>query len=165
MDGTMVAVKVVSIDVDSMRGEREFVAELGTLANVKHQNLVILRGCCVEGAQRYLVYEYMENNSLHHFLASQEGRIRFTWELRRLVCIGVARGLAYLHEQIKPYIVHRDIKARNILLDRNLHPKVSDFGLAKLLRDDNSYISTQVAGTLYVLITMSIILNFIHSTS
>lgn len=75
--------------------------------------------------------------------------MRFSWESRREVAIGVARGLAYLHEEIKPYIVHRDIKARNILLDRRLRPKVSDFGLAKLLRDDKSYISTQVAGTLY----------------
>lgn len=65
-DGTLVAVKVLSIELESMRGEREFVAELATLANIKHQNLVLLRGCCVEGANRYLVYDYMENNSLQH---------------------------------------------------------------------------------------------------
>ncbi|KAI9122144.1 hypothetical protein K1719_006833 [Acacia pycnantha] len=148
-DGIFVAVKVLSIELDSLRGEKEFVAELSTLGDIKHQNLVTLRGCCVEGAHRYLVYEYMENNSLHrYFLGSQEGRMRFSWGSRREVAIGVARGLAYLHEEIKPYIVHRDIKARNILLDRNLRPKVSDFGLAKLLRDDKSYVSTQVAGTL-----------------
>ncbi|KAF7804462.1 putative LRR receptor-like serine/threonine-protein kinase [Senna tora] len=77
-DGTFVAVKVLSIEVDSMQGEKEFVAELATLADVKHPNLVILRGCCVEGAHRYLVYQYMENNSLHHFfLGSKEGRMRF----------------------------------------------------------------------------------------
>lgn len=63
-DGTLVAVKVLSIELDSLRGEKEFVAELNTLANIKHQNLVILRGCCVEGAKRYIVYDYMENNSL-----------------------------------------------------------------------------------------------------
>jgi serine/threonine protein kinase len=66
MDGSLVAVKVLSIEIESMRGEREFVAELATLANIKHQNLVSLKGCCVEGAKRYLVYDYMENNSLHH---------------------------------------------------------------------------------------------------
>jgi serine/threonine protein kinase len=66
MDGSLVAVKVLSIEIESMRGEKEFVSELATLANIKHQNLVSLKGCCVEGAKRYLVYDYMENNSLHH---------------------------------------------------------------------------------------------------
>ncbi|KAJ1443832.1 Serine-threonine/tyrosine-protein kinase, catalytic domain [Sesbania bispinosa] len=147
-DGTLVAVKVLSIELESLRGEREFVAELTTLASIKHQNLVILRGCCVEGAKRYLVYDYMENNSLRHtFLCSEQNRMRFSWEIRRDVCIGVARVLAFLHEELKPHIVHRDIKASNILLDRNLTPKVSDFGLAKLLRDEKSHITTRVAGT------------------
>jgi len=79
---------------------------------------------------------------------SEERRMRFTWETRREVSIGVARGLDFLHEELKPHIVHRDIKAKNILLDQNFTPKVSDFGLAKLLRDEASYISTRVAGTL-----------------
>ena len=74
--------------------------------------------------------------------------MRFSWEARRDVTIGVARGLAFLHEELRPHIVHRDIKASNILLDRNFTPKVADFGLAKLLRDEKSYISTRVAGTL-----------------
>ncbi|XP_027934460.1 putative serine/threonine-protein kinase [Vigna unguiculata] len=149
LDGSLVAVKVLSVEVESMRGEREFVAELATLANIKHQNLVSLKGCCVEGVHRYLVYDYMENNSLYKtFLGSEERRMRFTWETRREVSIGVARGLDFLHEELKPHIVHRDIKAKNILLDQNFTPKVSDFGLAKLLRDEASYISTRVAGTL-----------------
>lgn len=74
--------------------------------------------------------------------------MRFSWQTRKEVSIGVARGLDFLHEDLKPHIVHRDIKAKNILLDRNFTPKVSDFGLAKLLRDEASYISTRVAGTL-----------------
>lgn len=74
--------------------------------------------------------------------------MRFTWELRRDISIGVARGLAYLHEQLNPYIVHRDIKPSNILLDQNFTPKLSDFGFAKLWRDGKSYVSTRVAGTL-----------------
>jgi len=74
--------------------------------------------------------------------------MKFTWERRRDISIGVARGLDFLHEQLKPHIVHRDIKAKNILLDSNFIPKVSDFGLAKLLRDETSHISTRVAGTL-----------------
>ncbi|KHN48301.1 Putative LRR receptor-like serine/threonine-protein kinase [Glycine soja] len=149
VDGSFVAVKVLSVEVESMRGEREFVAELATLANIKHQNLVSLKGCCVEGVHRYLVYDYMENNSLYNaFLGSEERRMKFTWERRRDISIGVARGLDFLHEQLKPHIVHRDIKAKNILLDSNFIPKVSDFGLAKLLRDETSHISTRVAGTL-----------------
>ncbi|XP_045831465.1 putative serine/threonine-protein kinase [Trifolium pratense] len=149
VDGSSVAVKVLSIEIESMRGEREFVAELATLANIKHQNLVSLKGCCVEGAKRYLVYDYMENNSLHHtFLGSEDRRMRFSWEARRNISIGVASGVSYLHEELKPHIVHRDIKAKNILIDRNFTPKVSDFGLAKLMRDETSYISTKVAGTL-----------------
>ncbi|KAJ1398466.1 Serine-threonine/tyrosine-protein kinase, catalytic domain [Sesbania bispinosa] len=148
-DGTFVAVKVLSIELESMRGEREFVAELATLANIKHQNLASLQGCCVEGAHRYLVYDYMENNTLYHaFLGSEERRMRFSWETRKDISIGVARGLVVLHEELRPHIVHRDIKAKNILLDQNFTPKVSDFGLAKLLRDEKSHISTQVAGTL-----------------
>ncbi|KAE9585454.1 putative protein kinase RLK-Pelle-DLSV family [Lupinus albus] len=106
-DGTLVAVKVLSIEVESMRAEREFIAELATLANIKHQNLVILRGCCVEGAQRYLIYDYMENN--HTFLGSELKRMRFRWETRRNISIGVAHVLAFLHEELKPHIVHRDI--------------------------------------------------------
>ncbi|XP_020210005.1 putative serine/threonine-protein kinase [Cajanus cajan] len=149
VDGSFVAVKVLSVEVESMRGEREFVVELATLANIRHQNLVSLRGCCVEGVHRYLVYEYMENNSLYNtFLGSEERRTRFMWETRREISIGVARALVFLHEELKPHIVHRDIKAKNILLDRNFTPKVSDFGLAKLLRDEASHVSTRVAGTL-----------------
>ena len=74
--------------------------------------------------------------------------MKFNWELRKNVLTGVARGLAFLHEEVNPHIVHRDIKDSNILLDRNFTPRVSDFGFAKLLRDDKSYISTRVAGTL-----------------
>lgn len=149
IDGSFVAVKVLSVETESMRGEREFVAELAALANIKHQNLVGFKGCCVEGAKRYLVYDYMENNSLHHtFLGSEERRTSFSWESRRNISIGVARAISYLHEELKPHIVHRDIKAKNILIDRNFTPKVADFGLAKLMRDETSYISTKVAGTL-----------------
>ncbi|KAL2345051.1 hypothetical protein Fmac_006336 [Flemingia macrophylla] len=148
-DGTLVAVKVLSVELDSLRGEKEFVAELTTLANIKHQNLINLRGCCVEGTRRYIVYDYMENNSLRYtFLGSEQSRMKFSWEVRRDVSIGVASVLAFLHEEIKPHIVHRDVKSSNVLLDPNFTPKVSDFGLAKLLKDEKSYISTQIAGTL-----------------
>lgn len=78
----------------------------------------------------------------------EQNRLKFSWETRRDISIGVARGLAYLHEEVEPHIVHRDIKASNILLDQNFSPKVSDFGLSRLLRDNTSHISTRVAGTL-----------------
>lgn len=141
-----IAVKVLSVELESMRGEREFISEIAALSDINHHNLVTLKGCCIHGAQRLLVYEYMENNSLSHsFLGSEQNRARFSWTLRKHVVLGVARGLHYLHEQ---HIVHRDIKASNILLDHDFTPKLADFGLAKLFRDNTSHISTRVAGTL-----------------
>ncbi|KAJ6699149.1 RECEPTOR-LIKE KINASE [Salix purpurea] len=148
-DGSVVAVKVLSVEIESMRGEREFISEIAALSDIRHENLVILRGCCVDGANRYLVYDYMENNSLVHTLLGQEhNRAKFNWEARRGISLGVARGIAYLHEVVQPHILHRDIKASNILLDQNFIPKVSDFGLSRLLRDNKSHVSTHVAGTL-----------------
>lgn len=148
-DGSVVAVKVLSIELESMRGEREFISEIATLCNIKHENLVTFRGCCVDGAQRYIVYDYMENNSLAHtLLGAEQNRLRFSWKARRDISIGVARALAYLLEEVEPHIIHRDIKASNILLDGNFTPKVSDFGLSKLLIDSTSHVSTRVAGTL-----------------
>ncbi|KAH6762362.1 Protein kinase superfamily protein [Perilla frutescens var. hirtella] len=144
-----IAVKVLSVELESMRGEREFISEIAALSDIKHENLVTLKGCCIHGAQRLLVYEYMENNSLTHtFLGTEQNRKRFTWGLRKNVALGIARGLCYLHEGVTPHIVHRDIKASNILIDRDFTPKLADFGLAKLLRDNISFISTRVAGTL-----------------
>ncbi|XVF55460.1 hypothetical protein PTKIN_Ptkin06aG0037700 [Pterospermum kingtungense] len=148
-NGTIVAVKMLSIELESMRGEREFVSEIITLTNLKHENLITLEGCCVDGANRFLVYNYMENNSLAQILlGGEQTRMKLGWQARRAISLGVARGLAYLHEVAEPHIVHRDIKASNILLDHNLEPKVSDFGLSRILRDDASHISTHVAGTL-----------------
>ncbi|EOY07816.1 LRR receptor-like serine/threonine-protein kinase isoform 2 [Theobroma cacao] len=148
-NGIVVAVKMLSVELESMRGEREFVSEIITLSNLKHENLVTLKGCCVDGANRFLVYNYMENNSLAQILlGGEQNRIKLGWEPRRAISLGVARGLAYLHEEAKPHIVHRDIKASNILLDQNLIPKVSDFGLSRILRDNVTHISTHVAGTL-----------------
>ncbi|CAI9784273.1 unnamed protein product [Fraxinus pennsylvanica] len=98
--------------------------------------------------QLLLVYEYMENNSLARALfGPEEHQLKLDWPTRHKICIGIARGLAYLHEESRLKIVHRDIKATNVLLDKNLHPKISDFGLAKLDEEDNTHISTRIAGT------------------
>lgn len=146
-DGTAVAVKVLSLQ--SRQGKKEFLSELLAISNVSHENLVKLYGCCVEESHKILVYNYLENNSLSQtLLGSRHSSIQFNWRTRVNICIGVAKGLAYLHDVIRPHIVHRDIKASNILLDDDLTPKISDFGLAKLLPSDVSHISTRVAGTL-----------------
>ncbi|XP_057531294.1 cold-responsive protein kinase 1-like isoform X1 [Amaranthus tricolor] len=146
-DGTMVAVKVLS--PESRQGLREFVTELKVLADVEHENLVKIVGCCVEGNNRILVSGYLENNSLSQSLLGQnQNMIDFNWKTRRNICIGIAKGLAFLHEEVRPHIVHRDIKASNILLDRDFTAKISDFGLAKLIPANMTHVSTRVAGTL-----------------
>ncbi|KAK8447335.1 hypothetical protein SEVIR_8G050825v4 [Setaria viridis] len=146
-DGTVVAVKVLS--ATSRQGVREFLTELTAISDIKHKNLVTPVGCCAEGSHRILVYKYLENNSLAQTLLGRRySNIRFNWCARVNISVGVARGLAFLHEEIRPPIIHRDIKASNILLDKDLTPKISDFGLAKLLPPNATYVSIQVAGTL-----------------
>ncbi|XP_059453465.1 probable leucine-rich repeat receptor-like serine/threonine-protein kinase At3g14840 [Corylus avellana] len=146
LDGTIIAVKQLSSK--SKQGNREFVNEIGTISALQHPHLVKLYGCCIEGNQLLLVYEYMENNSLARALFGPEDyELKLDWPTRQRICIGIARGLAYLHEESRLKIVHRDIKATNVLLDKNLNSKISDFGLAKLDEEDNTHISTRVAGT------------------
>nr|XP_017244525.1 PREDICTED: putative serine/threonine-protein kinase isoform X1 [Daucus carota subsp. sativus] len=146
-DGTLVALKVLS--VESSPGVREFLTVINTISAIQHENLVSLYGCCVEGGHRIVVYGYLENNSLAQtLLGSMRSNIKFSWNIRTKICIGVARGLAFLHEEIQPHVVHRDIKASNVLLDKDLTPKISDFGLAKLFPANLTHISTRVAGTL-----------------
>ncbi|XP_075496889.1 putative LRR receptor-like serine/threonine-protein kinase RFK1 isoform X3 [Primulina tabacum] len=146
-DGTVIAVKQLSSR--SRQGNREFLNEIGMISCLQHPNLVKLYGCCIEGDQLLVVYEYMENNSLAHVLfGSKEGQLILNWPIRFSICIGIARGLAFLHDESRLKIVHRDIKATNVLLDKDLNPKISDFGLARLNEDENSHISTKVAGTI-----------------
>ncbi|XP_021848856.1 cold-responsive protein kinase 1 isoform X2 [Spinacia oleracea] len=146
-DGTMIAVKVLS--PESRQGLREFVTELTVLANIEHENLVEILGCCAEGNNRILVSIYCENSSLAQTLLGQSNSsIFFNWRTRRNICIGIAKGLAFLHEEVHPRIIHRDIKASNILLDKDLTAKISDFGLAKLIPANMTHVSTRVAGTL-----------------
>ncbi|KAG2689611.1 hypothetical protein I3760_09G146700 [Carya illinoinensis] len=144
-DGRVVAVKQLS--VASHQGRSQFIAEIATISAVQHRNLVKLYGCCIEGDKRLLVYEYLENKSLDQALFGKND-LNLDWPTRFSICIGTARGLAYLHEESRPRIVHRDVKASNILLDAELCPKISDFGLAKLYDDKLTHISTRVAGTI-----------------
>ncbi|XP_052177836.1 probable leucine-rich repeat receptor-like serine/threonine-protein kinase At3g14840 isoform X2 [Diospyros lotus] len=145
-DGTTIAVKQLSSK--SKQGNREFVNEIGMVSALEHPHLVKLYGCCIAGSQLLLVYEYMENNSLARALfGPEEFQLKLDWQTRYKICIGIARGLAFLHEESRLKIVQRDIKATNVLLDKNLNPKISDFGLAKFDEEDNTHISTRIAGT------------------
>lgn len=145
-NGTEVAVKALS--AESKQGVREFLTEINTISNVKHPNLVELIGCCIEGPNRILVYEYVENNSLDRALLGRRStNTNLDWRRRSSICMGTARGLAFLHEELVPHIVHRDIKASNVLLDEDFNPKIGDFGLAKLFPDNITHISTRIAGT------------------
>ncbi|KAH9797469.1 putative LRR receptor-like serine/threonine-protein kinase RFK1 [Citrus sinensis] len=146
-DGTIIAVKQLSSK--SRQGNREFLNEIAMISCLQHPNLVKIHGCCVEGDQLLLVYEYMENNSLACALFGRENcELELDWPTRQKICLGIARGLAFLHEESRFKIVHRDIKATNVLLDRDLNPKISDFGLAKLDEGDKTHISTRIAGTI-----------------
>ncbi|KAI3695255.1 hypothetical protein L1987_78249 [Smallanthus sonchifolius] len=145
-DGSVVAIKVLS--ADSRQGLREFLNEITVISYIQHENLVKLHGYCVEGDHRILVYGYLKNSSLDQtLLGDGHCSINFTWKVRRKICIGVAKGLAYLHEEVQPHIIHRDIKASNILLDDIFTPKISDFGLAKLFPAHLTHVSTRIAGT------------------
>ncbi|KAJ3682663.1 hypothetical protein LUZ60_012890 [Juncus effusus] len=146
-DGSQVAIK--SLSAESKQGSKEFLTEIDIISSIRHPNLVQLIGCCIEGNNRLLVYEFLENNSVASaLLGSKKKRMRLDWEQRAAICVGTASGLAFLHEEAEPRIVHRDIKASNILLDENLVPKIGDFGLAKLFPDSVTHISTRVAGTM-----------------
>ncbi|WVZ87505.1 hypothetical protein U9M48_034134 [Paspalum notatum var. saurae] len=146
-DGRKVAVKQLSVG-KSGQGESEFLVEVNMITSIQHKNLVRLVGCCSEGSQRLLVYEYMKNKSLDKILFGGDGSPFLNWKTRHQIIIGIARGLQYLHEESNLRIVHRDIKASNILLDDKFQPKISDFGLARFFPEDQTYLSTAFAGTL-----------------
>lgn len=143
-NGKEVAVK--QLKVGSGQGEREFQAEVEIISRVHHRHLVSLVGYCISGAQRMLVYEFVPNNTLQFHLHGK-GRQPLSWANRMKIAIGSARGLTYLHEDCQPKIIHRDIKAANILLDYNFEAKVADFGLARLNLEAGTHISTRIMGT------------------
>ncbi|KAJ0441395.1 putative protein kinase RLK-Pelle-RLCK-V family [Helianthus annuus] len=145
-DGCVVAVK--NLLNNKGQAEKEFKVEVEAIGKVRHKNLVGLIGFCADGAKRLLVYEYIDNGNLEQWLHGDVGPISpLTWDIRMKIAIGTAKGLAYLHEGLEPKVVHRDVKSSNILLDRKWNAKVSDFGLAKLLGSEKSYVTTRVMGT------------------
>ncbi|GAA0143112.1 transmembrane signal receptor [Lithospermum erythrorhizon] len=143
--GNVVAVKKLS--VNSSRVKTEFDSEIRLISNVHHRNVTRLLGCSMRGPDLLLVYEYMANGSLERYLyGDKQGSLN--WKQRYRIIFGTARGLAYLHDQFHVRIIHRDIKSSNILLDDEFLPKIADFGLARLLPDDRTHLSTKFAGTL-----------------
>ncbi|CAL9239630.1 unnamed protein product [Arabidopsis halleri] len=137
-DGRMVAVKVLK-DLKGNTGE-DFINEVASMSQTSHVNIVTLLGFCYEGYKRAIIYEFMENGSLDKFLSSKKSS-NIDWRELYGIALGVARGLEYLHHGCRTRIVHFDIKPQNVLLDDNLSPKVSDFGLAKLCDRKESLLS------------------------
>ncbi|KAK4482241.1 hypothetical protein RD792_009388 [Penstemon davidsonii] len=150
LDGSEVALK--RFKNCSAAGDASFTHEVEVIASVRHINLVALRGYCTattprEGHQRIIVCDLMKNGSVHDHLFGLIDK-KLSWPIRQKIALGTARGLAYLHHSAQQAIIHRDIKASNILLDENFEPKVADFGLAKFTPEGKTHLSTRVAGTM-----------------
>lgn len=145
-DGIEVAVKLLTRS--HQNGDREFIAEVEMLSRLHHRNLVKLIGICIEGRRRCLVYELVHNGSVDSHLHGDD-RIKgpLDWDARLKIALGAARGLAYLHEDSNPRVIHRDFKASNVLLEDDYTPKVSDFGLAREATEGSQHVSTRVMGT------------------
>ncbi|KAG0452132.1 hypothetical protein HPP92_025859 [Vanilla planifolia] len=146
-DGHQIAVK--KLKAMNSKAEMEFAVEVEILGRVRHKNLLGLRGYCAGSDQRLIVYDYMPNLSLLSHLHGQFANdMRLDWKKRMNIVVGSAQGLVYLHHEATPHIIHRDIKASNVLLDSDFEPLVADFGFMKLIPDGVSHMTTRVKGTL-----------------
>ncbi|THU67633.1 hypothetical protein C4D60_Mb05t26770 [Musa balbisiana] len=145
--GQIVAVK--QLDREGLQGNREFLVEVLMLSLLHHPNLVNLIGYCADGDQRLLVYEFLPLGSLEdHLHDLPPDKEPLDWNTRMKIAAGAAKGLEYLHDKASPPVIYRDFKSSNILLGEGFHPKLSDFGLAKLgPTGDKSHVSTRVMGT------------------
>ncbi|KAF3784442.1 Cysteine-rich receptor-like protein kinase 3 [Nymphaea thermarum] len=144
-DGKIVAIK--RLFFSTRQWVDDFFNEVSLISGVEHKNLVKLLGCSITGPESLLVYEYVPNKSLDQVMFGNDSTI-LSWNMRKNIILGTAKGLAYLHEESKLRIIHRDIKLSNILLDDDFTAKIADFGLARCFPQDKSHISTAVAGTL-----------------
>ncbi|XP_072080916.1 G-type lectin S-receptor-like serine/threonine-protein kinase At4g27290 [Arachis hypogaea] len=161
-DGREIAVKRLS--VNSRQGLQEFKSEVLNVVKLQHRNLVKLLGCCIQAEERMLVYEYMPNKSLDYFIFDKERSMQLVWSQRFLFIIGIARGVLYLHQDSRHRIVHRDLKASNILLDDEMNAKISDFGLARsFIGNENEANTTTIVGT-YGYVSPEYLIDGIFST-
>lgn len=149
LESTNQIVAIKQLDRNGLQGNREFLVEVLMLSLLHHQNLVNLIGYCADGDQRLLVYEYMPLGALEDHLHDPSlDKKQLDWNTRMKIAAGAAKGLEYLHDKASPPVIYRDLKCSNILLDEGYHPKLSDFGLAKLGPvGDNTHVSTRVMGT------------------